>query len=113
MNRQEVRASVEEYRRRATLVRQFKVRRQALRGQRGSSTGLVHSLAMDAILERLTQAGHTKMVGLLKDWHAKLELAALGHVKVKEYRQTARELTGQVNGLIELIPVTWFGKRVL
>lgn len=104
MNRQDVLNAVEEYRRRAKLLRQFKARRQALRGQRGSSTGLQHSLAMDAFLERLTQAGHTMLVGTLKDWHAKLELAALGHVKAEEYRQEARGLTTKANSLVDLIP---------
>lgn len=113
MNRQQVKVLVEAYRRHSTAYRSFKRRQKPLRGQRGSSTGLQHSLAMDEVLKLLTEAGHTKIVGLLKDWHDRLNLAALGHVKATEYRAIARGNSGRINRLVEAIPFGWpEGKRV-
>lgn len=105
MTRQQVRTSVAEYRRHATLVRQFKARRQALRGQRGSSTGLQHSLAMAEIVRSLTEAGHVWMADALKAWNLHLELGT------KEDRLAARRLTSDINARIDDIPVTFSGKR--
>lgn len=114
MTRQQVRASVAEYRRRATLARQFRARRQALRGQRGSSTGLQHSLAMADILGDLRDAGHVKLSDALKAWNAHLGDTARASTpeQVMASRAAARKLTTEINQIIDAIPVEWSGRRV-
>lgn len=107
MNRPEVRNNVAEYRRRSKLVREFRARQRALRvsaGQRGSSTGLQHSIAMNEILKQLSDGRQPMLAQLLKDWHGYLERAAQGHTPL-DCRAAARRLAQRINELVEEVPL--------